>query len=261
MHSRKYGVNLGWWLVVYDIFTFNINHLGWFQMYFSIPTLTLTLLIKAIPHLTKTKLAQNIQKKFGLTDIVLLNITFMWIHLHKIFYYFEKFVSLNLLDLMWSCTQSLTCCRLPPELPHWWGGRRGRTGGGGAILWGATDRDGMGGPGEGRQGTQRRSNSPRTEWPHHDITLGTPPHTTHSCNNISLFSLPVFTLVHSHHLSISCYGGLTCACLCWTLPTSWNNVADSICLISSIAWLECREMVQLKTTKWNPGKNKPLSLC
>lgn len=116
MHSRKYGVNLGWWLVVYDIFTFNINHLGWFQMYFSIPTLTLTLLIKAIPHLTKTKLAQNIQKKFGLTDIVLLNITFMWIHLHKIFYYFEKFVIwCDLVLSPWLAVVSLQSCHIGEE--------------------------------------------------------------------------------------------------------------------------------------------------
>lgn len=135
-----------------------------------------------------------------------------------------------LLNFIWSCTQSLTVCRLPPELPHWWGGRRGRTGGGGAILWGATDRDGMGGPGEGRQGSQRRSNSLRTEWPHSTIPLGTPPHPT-LVTTFLFSSLPGFSLVHSHHLSISCYGGLTCACLCWTLPTSHLSVSDSICFI------------------------------
>lgn len=125
---------------------------------------------------------------------------------------------------------SLTRCHLPPELPHWWGGRRGRTGGGGAILWGATDRDGMGGPGGGRQGSQRRSNSPRTEWPHHIITLGTPPDPSHLCYNIShFFPLPGVSLIHSHHLCISCYGGLTCACLCWTRTTSR---LDSICFMS-----------------------------
>lgn len=41
---------------------------------------------------------------------------------------------------------------LPAELPHWWGGRRGRGGGRGASLWGATGRDGMGGPGAGAMG-------------------------------------------------------------------------------------------------------------
>lgn len=77
---------------------------------------------------------------------------------------------------MWSCICSLTSSSpLPPELPHWWGRRRGRARGGGAILWGATDRDGMGGPGEGKEGSQRRSNSPSSEWPHHVITPGTPP--------------------------------------------------------------------------------------
>lgn len=38
------------------------------------------------------------------------------------------------------------------ELPHWWGGRRGRGGGGRGwgwdVLWDATDRTGMGRPGE-----------------------------------------------------------------------------------------------------------------
>lgn len=71
--------------------------------------------------------------------------------------------------------------------------------------------------------------------PHAVITPGhhtqhTPP--THLCYNISLFfSSCLFSLLHSHHLSISCYGGLTCACLCWTLSTSRINVADSICFI------------------------------
>lgn len=62
----------------------------------------------------------------------------------------------------------------PPELSHWWGRRRGRTGGGGAILWGATDRDGMGGPGEGDTGESAEKQLP-TQWSHQGITLSTPP--------------------------------------------------------------------------------------
>lgn len=122
---------------------------------------------------------------------------------------------------------SLTCCRLPAELSHWWGGRRGRTGGGGAILWGATDRDGMGGPGEGRQGRQRRGNSPPVTTPRHHTR--TPPHN----HNVSLFILFLSFLSFTHTTCLfSCYGGLTCACLCWTLASSRIVVADSICCIS-----------------------------
>ncbi len=160
---------------------------------------------------------------------------------------------------MWSCSWSLTCCHLSAELSHWWGGRRGRTGGGGAILWGATDRDGMGGPGEGTQGSQRRSNSPRSA--HTRTSHSAHPPTAPVLQHFSFFSSCLFSLLHSHHVSISCYGGLTCACLCWTLPTTQINDKDSICFICKIAWLVCREMVQLKTTKWYPGQNKPLRLC
>ena len=49
---------------------------------------------------------------------------------------------------------SLSVCVV--ELPHWWGGRRGRGGGGRGwgwdVLWGATDRTGMGRPGTGDRG-------------------------------------------------------------------------------------------------------------
>lgn len=158
--------------------------------------------------------------------------------------------------MMWSCTQLLTIFHLPPELPHWWGGRRGRAGGGWAILWGAADRDGMGGPGGGRQGSQRRSNSPQVTTLHHHTRHTPPPDPAF----LFFLFLSFFSFTHTTCL-ISCYGGLTCACLCWTLPTSQINVADSIVLLPLLAWLECREMVQLKTTKWKPGQNKPLSLC
>ena len=101
----------------------------------------------------------------------------------------HKCISQNWSKIAKSVAISLTCCRLPAELSHWWGGRRGRTGGGGAILWGATDRDGMGGPGDGRQGSQRRGNSPPVTTPRHHTR--TPPPTTTTF--LSLFSSCRFT--------------------------------------------------------------------
>lgn len=84
------------------------------------------------------------------------------------------------INYMLSCAQSLTWCHLPSELPHWWGGRRGRTGGGGAILWGATDRDGMGDQGKGHRGVSGEAT------PHAVTTLRH--HTRHPPHpNISLF--------------------------------------------------------------------------
>lgn len=97
------------------------------------------------------------------------------------------------------------CRRLPAELSHWWGGRRGRAGGGGAILWGAADRDGMGGPGEGRRESAekplpaRRVTSP---WHH---TQHTPHHPTPTTAYSSFFFLSLFILsflfTHATHLS------------------------------------------------------------
>lgn len=162
---------------------------------------------------------------------------------------------------VWLLNLSLSLCLLPPELPHWWGGRRGRSGGGGAILWGAADRDGMGGTRGRETGGVSREATPyalsdhirKTHPAHHPPTHPhTPTHETQIFFPLFLF----FLLVHSQHLSITCCHGLTCACLCWTLPITRFNVVDFNCVI---AWLGCRESVQLKTTKWNRGKRKPLS--
>lgn len=63
---------------------------------------------------------------------------------------------------------------LRAELPHWWGRRRGRTKWGGTILWGAADRDGMGGTGGGVHGGRWRRSEPPP--PHHAVN--TPVHDT-----------------------------------------------------------------------------------
>lgn len=77
-----------------------------------------------------------------------------------------------------------------------------------------------GGPGEGRRGESAKKQLP-THW------VTTPRQHTRHYPPPQIFSFfPIFSLDHSHHLSISCCGGLTCACLCWTLLTTWFNVVD-----------------------------------
>lgn len=100
------------------------------------------------------------------------------------------------LRLLIVCVLLCSMCHLPPELSHWWGRRRGRTGGGGAILWGATDRDGMGGPGEGDTGESAEKQLP-TQWSHQGITLSTPPQPTFATTFL-FFSLPVFSHFFTH---------------------------------------------------------------
>lgn len=71
--------------------------------------------------------------------------------------------------------------------------------------------------GRGHRGSQRRSSSPRSDHTRTSHSAHPPPHTP--CYNISFFFLIsscLFSLPHLHQLFTSCYGGLTCACLCWT---------------------------------------------
>lgn len=151
---------------------------------------------------------------------------------------------------MWSCICSLTSSSpLPPELPHWWGRRRGRARGGGAILWGATDRDGMGGPGEGKEGSQRRSNSPSSEWPHHVITPGTPPHQTYL----------VFSLLAFHTVPISCCGGLTCACLCWTPVDSVFQ--NRFHLLNCMTWVQRDSAAKDKKKEQKLQSKQTIGFC
>lgn len=145
--------------------------------------------------------------------------------------------------------------RPPAELPHWWGGRRGRTGGGGAVLWGATDRDGMGGPGEGTQGSQRPSSSPRSA---HTRTSHshTPP--LQPGYNTSLFFIFFYLFLSALTPSLTPRVDflLWWTDLCMPLLDSAHQsdqIRPSTCWS---AWLEWGEMVQLKTTKWNPGPNQ-----
>jgi len=56
-----------------------------------------------------------------------------------------------------------------------------------------------------------------------------PPHLTLATAYLFFLFSSGLSLVHLHHLSTSCSDGLTCACLCWALPTSGINVVDSIC--------------------------------
>lgn len=135
---------------------------------------------------------------------------------------------------IWSnIAKSLTCYHLPPELPHWWGGRRGRTGGGGASLWGATDRDGMGGPGEGNRGISGEA-TPYAEWPHHDITLGTPPHNIFFSFSSCLYSRSLTSLV---------YFLLWWTDLCMPLLDSAHQL-DQCCGLNLSHFLNCMTWVQ-----------------
>lgn len=155
---------------------------------------------------------------------------------------------------MWPCAQSLTFSHLPPELSHWWGGRRGRTGGGGAVLWGATDRDGMGGPGDGTQGESVEKQLP-TQWPHQDITLGTTPHPT-----LLLFFSSSLFFTHTT-LSTSCYGGLTCACLCWTSsPPVGSMSRTQFVSVAKLHDLSAERWCSQRQQNKNQGQNKPLSI-
>lgn len=105
--------------------------------------------------------------------------------------------------------------------------------------------------GKGHRGVSGEATPHAVTTPGHHTRHTPPP----PCYNISFFISPcLFSLPHSNQLFISCYGGLTCACLCWL--SSRINVTDSFCFICYLAWLECREMVQLKTTKWNPGSKQ-----
>lgn len=128
-----------------------------------------------------------------------------------------------------------------PELPHWWGGRRGRTGGGGAILWGATDRDGMGDQGKGHRGVSGEATPHAVTTPgHHTRHTPPPQHFSFisSCRFVTTSLKPLF------------YFLLWWTDLCMPLL---DSTVESMLRTCFFAWLGFKEMVKQKTTNWNPG--------
>lgn len=73
---------------------------------------------------------------------------------------------------------------------------------------------------------------------HH--TLHIPPPHTHLVTTFLFFliSFYLFSLPHLHQLFTSCYGGLTCACLCWL--NSQTNITDSFWffLLNCMTWVQ-----------------------
>lgn len=165
---------------------------------------------------------------------------FLWNLILKIFIY----AIVNSLNYMLSCTQSLTLCHL--QSCH-----IGEEDEGGEqegeepsfevrqteMVWGTRGRD---------TGESAEKQLP-TQWPHQDITLGTPPTPT--------FLFHLF-LSFCHYFTQTTF--LFPAMVDWPVhafagPNSRINVTDLFLLICEIAWLGFREMVKQKTTKWNPG--------
>lgn len=127
----------------------------------------------------------------------------------------------------------------PPELSHWWGRRRGRTGGGGAILWGATDRDGMGGPGEGDTGESAEKQLP-TQWSHQGITLSTPPPNPPLLQHFSFF---LFLSFLTSSLTPLVYFLLWWTDLCMPLLDS-SHQSYQCCELNLFYLLNCMTWVQ-----------------